>query len=378
VRNSFGPNESGIGFGKIKNQPQPQRFPVPIAGLDQEKMSPAFKSRGMPPDSLRRFPGPARLLAPAKINLFLEILGRRRDGYHTLSSLFQEISLADELTVSLSPERSVSLACKGADLPLGADNLAVRAAQAFQGRFGRRPKEGYKILLKKRIPVGAGLGGGSSDAAAVLKACWRLRTGKPLMQFPWRSFLPLSRRLGADVSFFLRGGSAHVEGIGHRIRPLAEPKKAAPAWFVLIFPRVSVSTKWVYQNLRFPLTNQRSIHKLKKGVLSGHAVSSWAPYLFNRLEEVVLPRVPVVARAKKALIQAGCRAALMSGSGSSVFGLGETEAKCREIAGRLRSDSWDIWTVHSQSLSANKSTGGRPGTVFENLVDRSARLKRGP
>jgi 4-diphosphocytidyl-2-C-methyl-D-erythritol kinase len=292
-----------------------------------------------------------RLAAPAKVNLFLEILGRRPDGYHTLSTLFQEISLADELRVSTGgpPAPACRLRCRGEELPTDSRNLVVRAVEAFSRRFGAGPA--YDVSLTKRIPVGAGLGGGSSDAAAALKACWALRNGNPPRRFPWKTFVPLASGLGADVPFFLKGGLAEAGGIGDRLRPL--PGLRIPLWLVLIFPRISVSTKWVYSRLRFPLTKRRSLSRLKSELARGSPLRAWAGLLFNRLEEVVLPRVPEVRRAKEALLRAGCPAALMSGSGSAVFGLAPSEKEGKQIVRMLASRPWDVWLTRG----GNKAEG---------------------
>jgi 4-diphosphocytidyl-2-C-methyl-D-erythritol kinase len=284
-----------------------------------------------------------RLAAPAKVNLFLEVLRRRPDGYHELSSLFQQVSLADELSfaarASDAPERETRLRCPGSRLPAGPDNLVLKAVRAFHREIPW--KKAYDIALRKRVPVGAGLGGGSSDAAAAFKACWRLSGGG---HFPWRRFVPAAKTVGADVPFFLRGGLAEAGGIGDRLTPLPARKRAlAGARFVVIFPRVFVSTKWVYERLRFPLTKRRSNHKLKRLLRAGRPPAEWAPHLFNRLEEVVLPRVPAVRRAKRALTQAGCAAALMSGSGSAVFGVVGSEREAQAAIRRVRSSSWDVY-----------------------------------
>jgi len=285
-----------------------------------------------------------RLEAPAKINLFLEVLSRRPDGYHTLSTVFQQISLADTLHVRHDPDGppATRLKTAGADLPVGPKNLVVRAADAF--RAAGHVLGGMSFHLKKGVPVGGGLGGGSSDAAAALKACWSLSTGRPLRRFPAEAFIKTARGLGADVPFFLRGGTALGAGVGEKLRPLAPPRKT---WIVLVFPRVFVSTPWVFQRLRFPLTKRRSSLKIIKTLSLARSPREWTPFLFNRLEEIVLPRVPAVAQAKRALLQAGCLAALMSGSGSSVFGVVASPREGERVRERLRSRDWDLWLVHT-------------------------------
>ncbi len=284
--------------------------------------------------------------AHAKINLFLEINGRRSDGYHNLISIFQEISLADELKITRQKKPGCLLRCSDAGLSTGADNLVVRAIDAFQNFFQIKKSFGLKVVLKKNIPMGAGLGGGSSDAAAALKACWHIITHKPINEFPEKSFLSVARNLGADVPFFLKGGLARARGIGQILTPI-EVRRRVCFWYVLVFPRTAVSTKWVYNKLRFPLTKPRSSRKLKEILLQGGTARACAPFLYNRLEEVVLPRVRVVAQAKKALLQAGCLSALMSGSGSCVFGLAESHEKAKKLADKIKTNKWDVWVVHS-------------------------------
>jgi 4-diphosphocytidyl-2-C-methyl-D-erythritol kinase len=284
--------------------------------------------------------------APAKVNLFLEILNRRPDGYHTLSTVFQQISLGDRLSVAAAARPGHVLTCSDPSLSAGPDNLVLKAARLFADRFGG--PAGLRFRLTKKVPVGAGLGGGSSDAAAALKALWRLTTGKPADRFPAARFAPLAKGLGADVSFFLRGGRAKAGGIGHDLTPLPR-REPSPYWFVLVFPRVFTSTAWVYKNLRFPLTNRRTSLTLTKMLGKGRPAAEWAPFLFNRLEEVVLPRVPAVREARNALSRAGSRKALMSGSGSSVFGVVDSPSHGRRVLAALPRGIGDAWIVRSAS-----------------------------
>ena len=235
------------------------------------------------------------------------------------------------------------MSVKGADLPADGDNLVLRAAEAFQDKVpavcGRR------FLLDKSIPVGAGLGGGSSDAAATLKAMWRLSSPAP-GPFPARTFGTLARRLGADVTFFLSGGRAWGRGIGDRLTPMPR-RERAPYHFVLVFPGTAVSTRWVYKRLRFPLTKRRTSLTLQRMMNAARPAAEWAAFLFNRLEEVVLPRVAEVREARAALARAGCRAALMSGSGSSVFGVVDSPSHGRRVLAALPRGKWVVRLVRS-------------------------------
>jgi 4-diphosphocytidyl-2-C-methyl-D-erythritol kinase len=286
---------------------------------------------------------PLTLASPAKINLFLEIMNRRPDGYHTLSTLFQEISLCDTLRVRVQRDRAIGMSTDDPALPTDDANLVLRAARVFQQRYPRLP--GLHFSLTKRIPIGAGLGGGSSNAAAALRACAEISL-LPSSRVP-QVLLSLAKKLGADVPFFLRGGLAAAGGVGDRLTPLV-PAVHRDYYFVLIFPKVFSSTPEAYRALHFPLTKRRSRLKLTRALKAGALPSVWSSWLFNRLEDVVLPRLRPVGLAKKALLQAGCLNALMSGSGSSVFGVVENAAHGRQVVARVRRESWDVWLVSSQ------------------------------
>lgn len=284
--------------------------------------------------------------SPAKINLFLEVLDRRPDGYHTLWTLFQEISLCDTLTASLRKEPGIALSCNWPHLSVGPENLVSRAARLLW-----TPEEtpGVSLTLRKKIPMGAGLGGGSGNAATALKVLWALRAHRDRKRpeaFPADRFRAASLKLGADVPFFLRGGTALGRGVGDRLTFLPRPARR-PLHFVLVFPRVFSSTPEAFRRLRFPLTKRRSGLKLKQALADGAPARLWAPWLYNRLEESVFPRWPVVAQARQALEQAGCLAARMSGSGASVFGVVESPAQGRRVLERLRREPWDTWLVRS-------------------------------
>lgn len=279
------------------------------------------------------------LPSPAKINLFLEILRRRPDGYHTLDTIFQEISLVDRLTAAPRGDGEIRLSCSDPSLPIDEKNLVRRATDRWSALRG---PAGVTFRLTKKIPVGAGLGGGSGNAATALRLLDRL-TGK---RAPARVLETLARGLGADVPFFLRGGLARARGVGERLSPLAT-RRRSPLWFVLVFPRVFSSTAEAYRALRFPLTGRRSCLRLTRALRAGEPPRLWASWLFNRLEEVVLPRLAPVAEAKGALIAAGALTALMSGSGSSVFGLVNDAAHGRRVKAALPRGVGDAWLVRS-------------------------------
>jgi len=276
-----------------------------------------------------------RVNAYAKINLFLEITERRKDGYHILSTIFQTISLADDITFRTS--ESLRLTCSDPLLPTDERNLALRAALQWRERLGEQ--KGALIHLKKNVPVGAGLGGGSSDAGAVLttlSAWWRRNPSETLLH---RTAL----KLGADVPFFLKGGTCAAGGIGDRLHPLPPLPKT---WLVLVYPGFGVSTKDAYAKVQFPLTGMRSIHKMTS-LLSRPHPSAWAGQLFNRFEELVFPDHPELPKIKQELLDAGAIGALMSGSGSSVFGIVESAAQGRKVLAILRKKYAQSWLVHT-------------------------------
>jgi 4-diphosphocytidyl-2-C-methyl-D-erythritol kinase len=282
------------------------------------------------------------LQAPAKINLFLEVKDRRPDGYHTIESVMHTVSLYDEIILESRPA-GITLSCSRPDLPVDERNLAFRAAAALQRELGA--STGVHITLTKNIPLGAGLGGGSSDAAAVLTGLLALWD----RQLPAGRLNRIAARLGADVPFFLSGGTAVARGIGEKLAPLAG---ITPARFILVYPGFGVSTPWVYQHLRLPLTRKQKITKIKAQLAHGCPPQEWGQYLYNRLEEVVFPAYPEIAHVKDELQQLGCFG-LMSGSGSTVFGMlsSSENGEGEHIRSILEKKYRNVWLVASTLAS---------------------------
>ncbi len=282
------------------------------------------------------------LETPAKLNVHLRVTGRRSDGYHELVSVMVPVSLTDRVEVQPAPE-GIEVVCTGRAVASGDQNLVWRAARAFLDRTGA--EGGVSIRLHKRIPVSAGLGGGSSDAAATLVALDRIWPG--LMED--RALHRTAVELGADVPFFLSPAPSLARGIGD----LLERLEVWPdLWYVLVKPPIEVSTAWVYGQLEMQLTtreNDCTFESLREG---GFAV---AELLENDLERVTQARFPVVKRLKEALLNAGAEGALMTGSGPTVFGVFRTadqaNAAAREIACR---DAGDVF------VATNWGGRGRP------------------
>jgi 4-diphosphocytidyl-2-C-methyl-D-erythritol kinase len=248
------------------------------------------------------------ILSPAKINLFLKVIRRRPDGYHELFSLMCRVSLCDEILLGSSPG-GIAVHCSDPELPTNEDNLAYRAARHFFDAIGRKAE--CEIELTKRIPVAAGLGGGSSNAASVLLGLNHLH-GHPLSR---QKLLTIGRSLGADVPFFIFQSPALASGIGDRL----EVFEGLASWqVVIVSPPFTVSTRMVYQKLNLRLTKrqkQPTKAHLKKNRFDPSL------HLFNDLEVVTLALHPELAGIKASLSTQGALGTLMSGSGPSVFGL---------------------------------------------------------
>jgi 4-diphosphocytidyl-2-C-methyl-D-erythritol kinase len=263
---------------------------------------------------------PFKIKAPAKLNIRLKVTGRRRDGYHELVSIMVPIDLFDHLELSDTRGRGITLICEGMEVPADETNLVHRAARSFFSQTGFH--EGITIKLFKSIPVAAGMGGGSSDAAATLLALNEMWS-KPLSLSELHK---IAIELGADVPFFLIGRPCLARGIGEILESIeAWPK----CWYVIVRPPIEVSTPWVYGNLKLLLTT--SEYDYIKQILKGATVSI-PQILENDLERVTAATFPIIETIKKSLIQAGAQGALMTGSGPSVFGVFST--KDRALSGK--------------------------------------------
>jgi len=287
---------------------------------------------------------------PAKVNLFLEITGKRRDGYHLLDTLFLKLGLCDDLHADAADE-GFELEVEdeaGQGLSAGEDNLVLRAAEAFKREFGLGM--GARFRLVKRIPMGAGLGGGSSDAAGAMIALARLyrmdqdRSVQSKMK-------KIAAALGADIPFFLRREAlCKGKGIGDKLT-VVETAAALP-WMVVVFPSVHIGTPEVYKALKRPdkkavLTRLSQLDKLKKKLEKGRPIAEWGGLLFNRLEEVVLEAKPEVQQARSILSRTGLKGVLMSGSGASVFGFADSREEAEGVAKKLEAYPWKVFLTSS-------------------------------
>ena len=256
--------------------------------------------------------GPLAEKAYGEINLGLKILGRRPDGYHDILSIAQCVDLADIL--HFEPAPSDKLTCNIEDLSTGPDNLVRRAVDSFRARLDH-PIRHFRIHLEKHIPMGAGLGGGSADAAATLRALNRFY-GEPLDRTELGA---IAAELGSDIPFLVEGGTALMRGRGEILEPLGW---TGAVFYVLAYPEVEVGTAWAYGQFRPVLTDDTPYRKFTSS-LSGGCVDH--DRLFEVLENDFMPVIerayPIVAELRSQLDRAGARATSMSGSGSTVYGI---------------------------------------------------------
>ena len=256
------------------------------------------------------------LKAPAKVNYLLDVIRRRPDGYHDLRMVMQRVNLCDELTITLTDTPGISVLCGKDGVPDGPGNIAWKAAKALlELTDGSR---GARISIIKNIPVAAGLGGGSSDAASVLMGMNELLK----LGLSDQRLMEIGVKLGADVPFFIFKRTALAEGIGEALTFMPE---MPGAWVLLVNPGVHVSTAWVYKNLQ--LTNRGELNRLPRSYGSLEDVCS---IFSNDLESVTIPAFPVIAEIKNAMLQNGALAAMMSGSGPTVFGLYRDKASAEK------------------------------------------------
>jgi 4-diphosphocytidyl-2-C-methyl-D-erythritol kinase len=274
-----------------------------------------------------------RYPAPAKVNLGLAVHRRRPDGYHDITTLLLKISLLDEVCLTAQP-RAIVVHCEHPEVPSDASNLVHRAALALQPLA---PGQGVRLALHKTIPVAAGLGGGSSDAAATLlglNTLWRLGLSTSALA-------AYAARLGADVPFFLWPTVAAMGyGRGDDLEPVACPRLF---YLVLVKPPLAVSTARVYQQFRFELTAPPKDTTILKQCLESGDIEGLGAACFNDLEAVVLRHVPVVQDIKRALTRPGVYGVCMSGSGPTVYALCPSWDVAHEVAAAVRQRGWGVW-----------------------------------
>jgi 4-diphosphocytidyl-2-C-methyl-D-erythritol kinase len=293
----------------------------------------------------------------AKINLGLRVHGRRPDGYHEISTVFQTVSLRDTLSFQVSTDRKLELVCSDPSIPTDDSNLVLRAASALQKRFD--VSRGARIELGKVIPAGGGLGGGSADAAVTLAALatlWDVETDAA-------ELAEVGARLGADVPFFLTGGTALGTGTGTDIRPLEDAPKMH---LVVVAPGVRVSTAEAYRALGAPaLTKVEPLVNLSVSRTEADFPDSLCGVWSNDFEAVVVRLHPEIGRAREALGAAGAGRVVLSGSGSSVFGVFESKGEAARARETLRAGGgWRVFACETLTRAEYLAALGRVAAVL--------------
>lgn len=278
------------------------------------------------------------LWSPAKINLFLEVDEKREDGYHNINSVFSAITLFDEIQLDIVDADEIHVECDHPSIPNGKANIVYKATKIIQNILNKNV--GFNVSIKKSIPVGAGLGGGSSNAACVLGALGNH------FGLDTEDIKNAAVKLGADVPFFLNEtGMAHCTGIGDKIDSI---QSCSPLHIVIVNPGIFVNTGSVYRQISIDHTKEKSdniIDSIKNNDLQG--ISN---HLFNRMEGIVIEKHPIIKTIKTKLKTLGCIGALMSGSGSTVFGLATSESQGYEIVREMKKQHGDWFIDLVQSL----------------------------
>jgi 4-diphosphocytidyl-2-C-methyl-D-erythritol kinase len=297
------------------------------------------------------------LPAFAKINWSLRVLGKRTDGYHEIDTVFQTISLHDSITITPTGENRIVLSCDDRSLPSGERNLVWRAAAALRVRCAIQ--NGVRIRLEKRIPVHAGLGGGSADAAATLLG----------LAYLWNAtitedeLLELAAGLGADVPVFLYGGTARGTGTGTEIAPLSD---AADKLLLVVKPNANISTSKAYEALKAAaLTTSEGNNILSSSQRSDFSAGFSSDALQNDFDAVAFQLEPEIKRAKAALMKAGASAALLAGSGAAVFGVFDNkDAQERAIQNIELEAGWRVFPCSTVGRNHYRSAMGATGEIL--------------
>ena len=277
------------------------------------------------------------LQTPAKINLTLDVVGKRDNGYHDVRMIMETVSLYDTININKT-KGGIIIKCNLPYVPTDERNIAYKAAKLFFEETGA--EGGVFMNIRKRIPVAAGLAGGSTNGAAVLKGLNRLY-GNPLT---YAQLEEIAAKLGADVPYCINGRLALAEGVGEKLTRLAPMPKTL---VLLAKPDVSLSTKWVYQNLQW---DKVSAHPDTDGALKALAegdINALAGCMYNVLEEVSIKRYPQIQALKETMLEGGALNAMMSGSGPTVFGLYDDEEKAKVTMNELRKMCGFVYLGHT-------------------------------
>lgn len=267
------------------------------------------------------------LASPGKINLYLEIIKKRPDGYHDIKTIYQGLDLHDNLTISLKKEKTIHISCQHPDVPCNFSNLAYKAAKILLNKLNI--KCGLKININKKIPVAAGLGGGSSNAASVILGLNSLLK----LNFKKKELLDMASKVGSDVPFFILEESCALgEGRGDKLKVI---KNIPKLWYILINPQIKISSFWAYQNFKLNLTRKRLGVKICIRALRSANLENIATVLYNDLAFAIENKYKDVQDAKEALKTGGIKAVLVSGSGPCVFGVTQSRREAMQVKRKI-------------------------------------------
>ena len=283
-------------------------------------------------------PKKLRFKTPAKINLGLHIHEKRDDGFHELETLFQMVAWFDELEVEETSEK-VELFCDTPGVPDNENNLVMKAVRLLQNHFPKKCS-GVKIKLQKNIPFGAGLGGGSGNAAGALLALNHLWG----LSLPRSELIHIASNLGSDVPFFLMSPCAIGKGKGEILEPIESPIKF---YILMIYPGFPIATAWVYSNLKMKLTKTKNNISILANFLMRSDFARMGAALCNDLEPVVFKRYPEILEIKNELLNLGAEGALLSGSGSAVFGVFDNPEIAKKALTRFTGEKYSVCLAKS-------------------------------
>lgn len=274
------------------------------------------------------------VFAPAKVNLFLEVLNKRKDGYHNIESIMQSINLKDKLSIKKINSSKIRILSNNKFIPHNKNNLCFKAAELLLKQM--KIKQGVEIKIEKKIPLKAGLAGGSSDASATLQGLNLLFQ----LDLKRKELQELGKKIGADVPFCILGGLAKVEGIGEILTLFPS---LPSLWFVLIKPNIDINTKKIYHLLdRKKISTYKSINFIIDGIKK-KSIDIIRKNLFNKLEQIVFPEYLQLKKTKKIMEELGCENVLMSGSGSVLFSLFKEKKEAEKIYIKLSSSFKEVF-----------------------------------
>ncbi|HLQ40093.1 MAG TPA: 4-(cytidine 5'-diphospho)-2-C-methyl-D-erythritol kinase [Tetragenococcus sp.] len=277
--------------------------------------------------------------APAKINLGLDVLYKREDSYHELEMVMTSVDLADHLAFESLIEDKIIIQSNKAFLPIDRRNNVYQAAALVKKKYGI--STGIKIVITKNIPVAAGLGGGSTDCAAAIRGLNRLWQ----LELSMQEMIDIGIQVGTDVPYCLYGTTAFISGKGEVVRPL---RSLAPCWVILVKPRMSVSTRKIFQQVNSTEVSHPDM-KLLAEMIMKQDYQAMLPLLGNSLEDVTIPKHPIIQQIKDRMMKYGADVALMSGSGPTVFALCQKEKRAKRIVNGLKGFCDEVYLVRTLS-----------------------------